>query len=98
MYNAYETRTTQSCSTSTTGCCSSGTLLTKLVEDTSTSYLCWYPQETNNDMQVQVRFVVFHTSLRGVFDSCCIQHFACMFRLVQPGWMQPSGQAEEALL
>ena len=55
MYNAYETRTTQSCSPTTAGCCSSGMVLTKLVYDTSTSYLCWYPQYTDNAMQIQVR-------------------------------------------
>ena len=54
VYNAYETKTTQSCSTSTVGCCSS-TSLTRLMQDTSTQYNCWSPQALPNDFAIQVR-------------------------------------------
>lgn len=70
MYNAYETRTTQTCSASTTGCCSSGTVLTKLLYDTSTSYTCWLPQYTTNAMQIQVSG---NLPRSYIFSSACMQ-------------------------
>lgn len=55
VYNSYETRTTQTCNTATKGCCSSGTVLTQLVQDTSTPYACYLPEEGPNDMAIQAR-------------------------------------------
>ena len=55
LYNAYETRTTQACNTSITGCCSSGTVLTQLVKDTGAgAYKCYMLQFMPNDMKIQV--------------------------------------------
>lgn len=68
-YNAYETRVSQACSDSVVGCCTSNSL-TKLVQDTSTTYNCWSPQPMPNDMLLQVE--PFHNSgnLKIALDSC----------------------------
>ena len=57
-YNAYEVTTSQSCSMSTTGCCSS-TSLTRLVQDTSVVYNCYTVYDPGqNDFTISVR--AFH--------------------------------------
>lgn len=63
-HNAYETRTSQACSNSVVGCCTSSSL-TRLVQDTSTTYNCWSPQSLPNDMLLQVKtFTILNTPLK----------------------------------
>jgi len=52
-YNAYETRTSQACSNSVAGCCTSNSL-TRLVQDTSVTYNCYSPISVPNDFLLQV--------------------------------------------
>ncbi len=67
-YNAYETRVSQACSNSVVGCCSSNSL-TRLVQDSSTTYNCWSPQSLPNDMLLQVKIFTAHGILNAI-TSC----------------------------
>jgi hypothetical protein len=67
LYNAYETQTTESCSTSTKGCCS-GTTLTALVQDTSVLYNCFAPTELPNDFALQVRIPALPDGSLGILS------------------------------
>ena len=75
VYNAYETRMTQSCNTAVKGCCSSGTVLTQLVQDMSTPYACYAPVDTFNDMAMQARArLIWLCPLRALLGAlaCCM--------------------------
>lgn len=78
VYNAYETRATQACSTGIKGCCSSGTVLTKLAQDTGTQYNCYTPLTIPNDMNLQVWDA--HRALSLFCCTCCVCRMRASFQ------------------